>query len=167
MTLPLKSLHHRLKCPQSSVALSMTFNIIIVMCKMCALQNIFLSLPHHYLFFFLRNCWMMNINDVIQESSPFLSVLISVLFFFSSISRDILIGRSNDNTAIQIVLSGDIQSWNVSLPVMLLFLPFCEWHPPPSRCTQWAVCESLSCLTSDLSRVYGLISGFHPCLIGC
>lgn len=75
--------------------------------------------------------------------------MVTTVRFFHSVSQDIVFEKSSNN-AVQILLSGGIQSWNVLHPVLLLFLSFCEWCPPPSQCTQWVVCESLFYLTSDL-----------------
>lgn len=60
--------------------------------------------------------------------------MVTTVIFFHSVSQEIVFGM-NTNNAVQILLSGDIQSWNVLHPVLLLFLPFCEWRPLPSQCS--------------------------------
>lgn len=48
--------------------------------------------------------------------------MVIVSSFFHSMSQSIVFGK-NTNNAVQILLSGDCQSWNVLYPVLLLFLP--------------------------------------------
>lgn len=80
---------------------------------MCDFQDIFFLAPNLFTLLFKEE-WL----HVTLEGNVFMAVTV---YYFHSVSQDIVFGKSTNN-AVQILLSGDIQSWNVLHPVLLLLL---------------------------------------------